>query len=618
MLTKRQIEIIKELNDKDKLTAQNLASSLHVSTKTIRNDIHAINAMYPNSIEAMQASGFKLTNNEIFALIKKTKLNSNNTDVEFLVLKHLMSRTSTYIDDLSDDLFISSTSLLKIIKKINNLLEKQDFNLSIIRRDNKLYLIGSEEEKRKAISFTISHEFTSNVLNINDYANFFQGLNLTLLKQKTIGYLNEKNIKMRDIELISFLLHVVIMIDRIKNKHNVVYDNYNNIDSYFIDLANGYLRLLQQISDVTFNDSEINYLATLFAGKVDINTSKNTDKIKMLIDFMLKDINEMYGIDFQSDEQLKDNLIAHLIGLQNRIKYNTFLMNPMIEDIKRRFPILFDISVYMADQIQSFYHVRLYEEEISYLTLHLMGSLERNGERESKNIVIISPVGKSGMQYFNRRLNHLHQYDVYIKSILSCFEYDKVQLYHPDLVISFDDSIKIKEYPIYYVKNLLNDEDVENIYNMLHQNHKGNKCSDFFEEELFFSKENFDSKEMVIHFLSDKLVERGYADKRFESLVLNREIVAPTAYGNLFAMPHPIKKEGFENKIAVCSLNKSINWDDKKVRLIFLICLNKDSQESCFDELFDRIVSILDNPEKAEALIKEDNYSKFLNLFFEY
>ena len=189
---------------------------------------------------------------------------------------------------------------------------------------------------------------------------------------------------MRDIELISFLLHVAIMIDRIKNKHNVVYDNYKNIDSYFIDLANGYLRLLQQISNVTFNDSEINYLATLFAGKVDINTSENTDKIKMLIDFMLKDINEMYGIDFQSDEQLKDNLIAHLIGLQNRIKYNTFLMNPMIEDIKRRFPILFDISVYMADQIQSFYHVRLYEEEISYLTLHLMGSLERNGERESK------------------------------------------------------------------------------------------------------------------------------------------------------------------------------------------------------------------------------------------
>ena len=49
-----------------------------------------------------------------------------------------------------------------------------------------------------------------------------------------------------------------------------------------------------------------------------------------------------------------------------------------------------------------------------------------------------------------------------------------------------------------------------------------------------------------------------------------------------------------------------------------VFCLNKDSQESCFDELFDRIVSILDNPEKAEALIKEDNYSKFLNLFFEY
>lgn len=73
MLTKRQIEIIKKLNDEDKLTAQNLALSLHVSTKTIRNDIHAINTMYPNSVEAMQASGFKLMNKEIFALIKKNK-----------------------------------------------------------------------------------------------------------------------------------------------------------------------------------------------------------------------------------------------------------------------------------------------------------------------------------------------------------------------------------------------------------------------------------------------------------------------------------------------------------------------------------------------------------------
>lgn len=54
---------------------------------------------------------------------------------------------------------------------------------------------------------------------------------------------------------------------------------------------------------------------------------------------------------------------------------------------------------------------------------------------------------------------------------------------------------------------------------------------------------------MVIHFLSDKLVEKGYADKRFESLVLNREIMAPTAFGNLFAMPHPIKKKDLKIKL---------------------------------------------------------------------
>ena len=53
MLTKRQIEIIKELNDKDKLTAQNLASSLHVSTKTIPSKykikVHIIISVIPNT-----------------------------------------------------------------------------------------------------------------------------------------------------------------------------------------------------------------------------------------------------------------------------------------------------------------------------------------------------------------------------------------------------------------------------------------------------------------------------------------------------------------------------------------------------------------------------------------
>ena len=79
----------------------------------------------------------------------KTKLNSNNTDVEFLVLKHLMSRTSTYIDDLSDDLFISSTSLLKIIKNIGepllrNKLEDEIKSLSELEIKDDISIIADK------------------------------------------------------------------------------------------------------------------------------------------------------------------------------------------------------------------------------------------------------------------------------------------------------------------------------------------------------------------------------------------------------------------------------------------------------------------------------------------
>lgn len=114
-------------------------------------------------------------------------------------------------------------------------------------------------------------------------------------------------------------------------------------------------------------------------------------------------------------------------------------------------------------------------------------------------------------------------------------------------------------------------------------------------------------------------MEKKYVLDNFEKLVLEREKVAPTAYGNLFSIPHPIKKEGLVNKIAICSLNKPIEWNDKKVRLVFLICLSKNNreQDDGFDELFERIISLLDNPRKTDKLINELKYDHFINIFFD-
>ena len=42
--------------------------------------------------------------------------------------------------------------------------------------------------------------------------------------------------------------------------------------------------------------------------------------------------------------------------------------------------------------------------------------------------------------------------------------------------------------------------------------------------------------------LCEQLCKKGYAKQDYLEKVLKREQIAPTAYGNLFAIPHPIEK----------------------------------------------------------------------------
>lgn len=69
----------------------------------------------------------------------------------------------------------------------------------------------------------------------------------------------------------------------------------------------------------------------------------------------------------------------------------------------------------------------------------------------------------------------------------------------------------------------------------------------------------------------------------------------------------------------ICVLNKAIDWNSKKVKIVFLICLNKNSheQDDGFDELFDRISSLLDDFEKAKSLTHASDYNGFLDIFFD-
>ena len=607
-LTERQNEIIKLLNQYHILSADKIAKMLNVSTKTIRNEIHKINSsLNLNYIISQKGTGYLI--NEQIQLEKEYASEQN---IQYLILKKILNLDFYNFYELADELFISESNLQRYIKRVNEIIQKRNSSIKICRQQNQLYLNGTETEKRQITTYFLMNELNQYNFNLSMYQSLFLRIDILELQKIITEFNNSHHLNLRDVEIISLVIHVALMLERvirgneIINEVDFVNDEYNHLSIQFANI-------LQIRYEIKLNKSEIKYLSLLLAGKVPSIEENDINEVKQFIQQLIIEINESFDVDLQQDSKFADNFLIHLIGLKRRITNHTFLNNPLIKELQKNFPVIYDMSVFIALKIQEFFSTQLYEDEIGYITLHLMGAIERLHTSLHKKIVLIYPFGQAGYDYIVKKINHIHDLEIEICCQLSMFDAFQIKEYQPDLVISF---VHIEEkvgYPIYVCHNLLLEEDIENIYNILKGNHTFKK-NVFFEKELFHIYNDIENKEDVIHRLCESLYYKGYVDQQYEGLVLAREQIAPTAYGSMFAIPHAVKKAGFATRIAVALLDKPIDWNQQKVRLVFLFCLTKERNEE-FDLLFEKLVGLLDESKKVRELLKCKKYEEFLELF---
>lgn len=607
-LTERQNEIIKLLNQYHILSADKIAKMLNVSTKTIRNEIHKINSsLNLNYIISQKGTGYLI--NEQIQLEKEYASEQN---IQYLILKKILNHDFYNFYELADELFISESNLQRHIKRVNEIIQKRNSSIKICRQQNQLYLNGTETEKRQITTYFLMNELNQYNFNLSMYQSLFLRIDILELQKIITEFNNAHHLNLRDVEIISLVIHVALMLERvirgneIINEVDFVNDEYNHLSIQFANI-------LQIRYEIKLNKSEIKYLSLLLAGKVPSIEENDINEVKQFIQQLIIEINESFDVDLQQDSKFADNFLIHLIGLKRRITNHTFLNNPLIKELQKNFPVIYDMSVFIALKIQEFFSTQLYEDEIGYITLHLMGAIERLHTSLHKKIVLIYPFGQAGYDYIVKKINHIHDLEIEICCQLSMFDAFQIKEYQPDLVISF---VHIEEkvgYPIYVCHNLLIEEDIENIYNILKGNHTFKK-NVFFEKELFHIYNDIENKEDVIHRLCESLYYKGYVDQQYEGLVLAREQIAPTAYGSMFAIPHAVKKAGFATRIAVALLDKPIDWNQQKVRLVFLFCLTKERNEE-FDLLFEKLVGLLDESKKVRELLKCKKYEEFLELF---
>ena len=304
----------------------------------------------------------------------------------------------------------------------------------------------------------------------------------------------------------------------------------------------------------------------------------------------------------------------HLKYAEQRCKTNTQLKNPLIEEFKKKHVLVYDIAVYIASKFYDKTKLHLDMDEISYLAIHILGSLQKLKGGNLK-VVLINPYGKAVERLIVNKLDM-------IPNVLYCGNYSFLDekgalAVHPDLIITLVQLDWKHTCEIYKVDDYLNSQEYTMIERCIKQIHvkkamQSLTISSCFHESLFLTHVSAKSKKEVIDLMCQRLLDNGFVDAQFAQQVYQREEVAPTCFSDQLAIPHSIKKCAKKSGISVAILENPIPWNGYAVRVVFLFALDKTFDQ--VPKLYELILDAIDDPKRYEAILACDDFSSFMSI----
>ncbi|TDW25805.1 lichenan operon transcriptional antiterminator [Breznakia blatticola] len=629
-MNKYQEQILRELMSADtSLTNEALGSLLQVSAKTIQRntkDLKIILQVNGAILETKPSVGSTLHIHDQNKFNKFLALQTNHDylpstpeeRITYILDKLLYSHEYIKTSDLANRLFISQSCLAMDIKKVREILIKND--LEIISKPNYgIKIQGSERNIRLAMAEQYTKRRQNETFVV---ASIHNDSYKTMLNEVISQVLITENLRMSDVALESLVIHLLIAIERLKT-NNVVKLNEGTIQSQSSKSEYQTAVLLQKEVEkrfgVTLPQSEIAYLSQHLSGKKHFDANLEEfqneidDKYKVLVNTILRAIFDQTRIDFYNDLDLKMNLLLHIIPFVNRIENNMQIKNPIINDIKENHSFAYELASIGLHSVCDKLQIHVSEDEISYFALHFILALERTNDNIKYNILIVCNTGKATSQLlayqmqrnFEQKINTIRIVESYVVKTMDVSSYDYIFS-----TVPLDGSFPI---PVHYINNILSDKDLATINGTFTHVTRPSSISHLITSDLFFTNIDANSKEEAISTFVKQLSNVKELPDNFEEEVLEREHFSSTELNNLVAIPHPNKALVNETFIAVGILNRPICWNTKKVQIMFLIAIQPNNKANLRD-FYESLVDFTMNEDNPKKLVSEPTYENLLTL----
>ncbi|SKC69511.1 BglG family transcription antiterminator [Maledivibacter halophilus] len=593
------------------------ARKLDVSSRTISNDLNDLDGIfkkYDLILEKRPNYGVLLKGKEAnFKHLITNFYDNGNIDslkerykrqAEIIREIILYGKVVTY-QDLSDKLYINSSV---IYQDMENLKRFQNSYCQIISDRNGTRVKGTEYGKQKLLKQffncyinkcypNASIEVVSDVLSsyypnsviavVTDILDSLSDILKRLLEEY---YLN------------SLFIFLVTIASRKKSGRELIVD-FEILNQEGIELLSNY-HLAVEISNqfkkrlgIQFVKNEIDYISyQLFMHRVElsINNKYLENMFSKDIKYFINSISKSLGLNLTNDQQLYDALICHMVPMIYRVRSNVSIENPILNQVKNNYPVLFNLSWFHLNEISNKFHIFLSEDEVSFITIHLQVAIERASSRG--HVIVVCKTGLLTSELLVNRIRKSLPSSVEV-NVIPLNELNEENTKNVDFIIStvqLENSYK----PYIKVSPLVDDEELREVYDyylkyskgeIRRLNHSKQKIMKLIPSLMnlkhIYMENDFKTKEECLDYLFQNLYEDDCVDKKFRDDIYERESLGSTYLSLGVSFPHAMPTYVRKSAISVLLLPNGVFWDEHRVYLVIMLAIKSDEIKETIKDL---------------------------------
>lgn len=553
------------------------------------------------------------------------------------------------------------------------------YHLSIQRKPGSgIAIEGSEENYRRAIRAFINENLDTKVLK----EAYEEGDSLTsshTLKKSSISEIFTDDVMERVVDCIAgmdharilnltensyvgLIIHISIAINRIL-KNEVIEENQtwtqNIQEDEDFHLAQAIVRELEEEFDIEIPRTELFYICLHIKGakheKIqwggDESSQMENRELQQLLNQMLDAFDQEKAYLLRQDDEFIQGLLAHLQPTLIRLLHGMHIQNPVLDDIKSSYPLIYEKCVEVAKVLEENTQVKVPEEEIGFLTVHFGAAMVRlDGRNEKIRKVQVGVVCSSGIG-ISRLMSSKLEKAFKERMVIITYGKNDITPYIEGRTDFFISSIPMEaiETPVIFVNPLLNEVDMEKIRRMTYQYErlpkKNKKEEDSFAGQLeeinlvaaqinavikhmeFFKVDNGIGFEELVLAVSEKMSPYSDRQEMIQEDLKKREQISTQVFAEFgFALLHTRTRGVIRPCFGICMTKNLRIFEDaymKGISVVYIMLVPEDDNLKVNNDILGYISSMLiEEFEFFEVVARGDReeirsvLSKYLKRYF--